>query len=207
MTAELSKEREKSISVLIGFLKKARLRWTLVILVSLIGLFAGLASPTNNVASKEATSLLGHIEALEEAGFAQVVRSERFNTSLPADLIARVESKIGTLSDISNRLDELDSTNTTLEFFTLGTEFSSLTSAVEHLTTSSPPANILDWNSEILAALISVSDTSSITTGQSPGNQTIQVSNATILTRQSNALLELNNILVFAETLRLQTQS
>lgn len=201
MTAELSKEREKSISVLIGFLKKARLRWTLVILVSLIGLFAGLVNPSNNVASQDATLLLSHIEALEEARFAQVVRSKHFNTSLPADLIARVESAIETLSDTSNKLDELGTTSTTLEYFTLGSEFSSLTSAVEHLTTSSPPANILEWNSEILTALISVSNTSSIATGQSLGNQTIQVSNATILTRQSNALLDLNNILIFAETL------
>lgn len=201
MTAELSKDREKSISVFIGFLKKARLRWTLVILVSLIGLFAGLVSPSSNLASEDATAFLSHIEAIEQERLVREVRSQRFTTSLPADLIARIEGALETLSDASNKLDELGNTNTTLEFFTLGSEFSSLASAVKQLTTSPPPADILDWNSEVLSGLVSIFDTKSIVSGQSPLNQTIQVSNATILTKQSNALSELETILVFAETL------
>lgn len=126
----LSKEREKTIEVLIGFLKKARIRWTLLLFICFVGLLANFASNSPPQVPSDALNILRSYERLRDVGLAATTRSSSLQTWLPRDAITRIHDAQHTLSEAKAKLAERGLENQSLEFFTLGAEFDALASAI-----------------------------------------------------------------------------
>lgn len=142
----LSKEREKTIEVLIGFLKKARIRWTLLLFICFVGLLANFASMSQPQIPSDALNVLRAYERLRDVDLTATAHSSSRQTWLPRDAIARIQDAQHALSEANDRLAERGLENRSLEFFTLGAEFNALATAISEFADSPPPNNLLSWS-------------------------------------------------------------
>lgn len=172
-----------------------------MIFISFIGLCASLVGPSDDHAPKNVVSFLALIENLNEDQFAEQVRSRHFKEALPVDLIKEIESSVFSMALVSEQFEDLGVSNTTLRFFTLGPNFAGLSSAVERLSTKPLPPKLLDWTSESLSDLVTLSNVGQDIEAVKPIDLTVQLSNSNVLERYTNAGADLEAILLFAANL------
>lgn len=141
----ISKERESSVAVLIGLLKKARIRWALLLFISFVGLLAHLASSNQPEIPKDAQHVLKAVERLNQARFPGIVRSNDLRAWLPDKAVSRIEDALHTLSQLNDQLAERGLDSQAIRFFTLGPEYDGLANATRALRSMPPPDSLLRW--------------------------------------------------------------
>lgn len=198
----LTKESEKTIVILIGFLKKARVRWTLLLLVSFVGLLANFASTNQPKVPSDASKILHAYEVLREVGLPRIVRSAEFQTWLPKEAIRRIEAAQKELNEAKQRLLDKEIENNALNFFTLGPRYAGFVSAVTELSSNLPPADLLAWEKSQIDHTLTLFAGLYATDLDQPGSdREVKLSNSAVVEKNPAIAADINAIKAFAGSL------
>lgn len=196
----LSKEREKTIEVLVGFLKKARLRWTLLLFICFVGLLANFASTSQPQMPSDALNVVRAYERLRDMDLAATTRSGSWQTWLPTEAITRIRDAQHALSEAKDRLAERGLANRSLELFTLGAEFEALADAISEFTDSPPPNDLLGWSGSQIDNLLRIfSGLETSATVETGTERQIHLGDTTVVERNADYSSILRDIKAFAE--------
>lgn len=196
----LSKEREKTIKVLIELLKKARIRWTLLLFICFVGLLANFASTSQPLYPSDALDVVRAYERLRDIDLAATTHSNSFQTWLPGDAITKIHEAQLALDEAKDRLAERGLENRSLELFTLGAEFDTLANAISEFTDSSPPNDLLSWNGSQIDNLLQIyTGLEKSVAAETSTERQIHLGNTTVVERIPSYSSSLRDIEAFAE--------
>ncbi|WP_165907659.1 hypothetical protein [Primorskyibacter sedentarius] len=196
----LSKEREKTIEVLIGFLKKARIRWALLLFICFVGLLANFASTSQPQNPSDALNVVRAYERLRDIDLAATTHSSNFQTWLPRDAVARIHDTQHALSEAKDRLAERGLENRSLELFTLGAEFDALANAISEFADSPPPNDLLSWSGSQIDNLLRIyTGLERSVAAETSTERQIHLGDTTVVERIPSYSSNLRDIEAFAE--------